>query len=134
MLVGVCSAANTCSRKRNDSPAQVGFDAWAQMHNGHVALLRPEAARSEIYESVWQASQDEQSGQPTQQPMVVHPQLQSSTIPTLTAPALQTREETISVRFPADAVSSVAVAAVVESICLWTPEQIEAFARGLMRG
>ena len=105
------------------------------MHDGHEALLRPEEARSKMYESVWQAAQDEQLRPPVGRHVGAHAQLQSSGIPTLTIPTSPGRQETagspIIVNGPAAAATVVDVA---QQMRLWTPEQIEAFARGLVRG
>lgn len=114
---------------------QVGADAWAQMHDGHQALLRPEEPRSEIYESVWRAAQEQQRLQPVAQPATGYALPPSSEIPTLTILTSPRRRETAS--FPTIAhghVAAAAVADVAQHMRLWTPEQIEAFARGLVRG
>lgn len=107
------------------------------MHNGHEALLRPKDTPSEIYESVWQAAQAEQGRKPTGQHVGAQAQLQSSAIPTLTIPTSPRRRETAGFPTIANGPTVAAAAAVVDvaqQMRLWTPEQIEAFARGLVRG
>ena len=118
----------------HDASPQVGADAWAQMHDGHQALLRPEEPRSEIYESVWQAAQEEQCLQPIAQPATEHALLPSSGIPILTIPTSPRRRATASFpTIPHGHVAAAAVADVAQHMRLWTPQQIEAFARGLVR-
>ena len=122
---------------------QVGSDAWAQMHNGREVLLRPEEPRSEIYELAWQTAQAQAQAQaqPVRravgQPIAQAMQLPSSSIPTVTIPTSPPLSRRESAGIPTIADGPAAAAAVVDmaqQMRLWTPEQIEAFARGLVRG
>ena len=120
-----------------DASLQVGSDAWAQMHNGREVLLRPEQPRSEIYESVWQAAQAQSVRRSLAPPIAQAVQLPSSSIPTVTIPTSPPLSRRESAGIPTIADGPAAAAAVVDmaqQMRLWTPEQIEAFARGLVRG
>ena len=118
--------------------ARVGADAWAQMHDGSAALLRPEEKRSQLYESVWEAAQAQLP--PQELPTggggrMAIPLSSSASVRSAysAAPVAGGFGESSAMTQQVQAGASVVNLAGmdVESMRLWTPEQIEAFARGL---